>query len=127
MNYKMIESVLVGNAIPEALNVNSNIQPAGANTILTGNLSELIYKLTLGADNKLNQFYLDNPDGSESMQVTNSVFVQVGARVLPSQIEMASTVKSKNIQVNLRYVKEDFFDLPLEFPFSIPARYTPME
>ncbi len=95
MNYKMIESVFVGNAIPEALNVSSDIQPSGANTILTGNLSELIYKLTLGADNKLNQFYLGNPDGSESMEVTNSVFVQVGTRVLPSQIDMASTVKSK--------------------------------
>ena len=126
VNYKMIESVLVGNAIPEALNVSSDIQPAGANTILTGNLAELMYKLTLGADNKVNQFYLGNPDGSESMQVTNSVFVQVGTKVLPSQIEMASAVKSKKIQVNLHYVKEDF-DLPLEFPFSIPARYKPAE
>jgi hypothetical protein len=126
MNYKMIESVFVGNAIPEALNVSSDIQPSGANTILTGNLSELIYKLTLGADNKLNQFYLGNPDGSESMEVTNSVFVQVGTRVLPSQIDMASTVKSKKIRITLHYIKEDF-DLPLEFPFSIPARYNPAE
>ena len=126
VNYKMIESVLVGNAIPETLNERSDIQPVGANTILTGNLSELIYKLTLGADNKLNQFYLGNPDGSESMQVTNAVFVQVGTRVMPSQIDMASSVKSKKIQVNLRYIKEDF-DLPLEFPFSIPARYSQAE
>jgi len=126
VNYKMIESVFVGNAIPDVLNVSSDIQPAGTNTVLTGNLSELIYKLTLGADNKLNQFYLGKPDGSESMQVTNSVFVQLGTRVMPSQIEMASAVKSKKIQVNLHYIKEDF-DLPLEFPFSIPARYSPSE
>jgi len=126
VNYKMIESVFVGNAVPETLKESSDIQPQGTNTILTGNLSELVYKLVLGADNKLNQFYLGNPDGSESMQVTNSVFVQVGTRVLPSQIDMASAVKSKKIQVNLHYIKEDF-DLPLEFPFSIPARYSPTE
>jgi hypothetical protein len=126
VNYKMIESILVGNAIPETLKESSDIKPDGPNTVLTGNLAELIYKLVLGADNKLNQFNLANQDGSESVQVTNSVFVQVGTRVMPSQIDMASTVKSKKIQVNLHYIKEDF-DLPLEFPFSIPARYSPAE
>ncbi len=126
VSYKMIESVFVGNAIPEALNESSDIQPDGANTVLKGNLSGLIYKLILGADNKVNQLNISNQDEGQSMQVTNGVFVQVGARVFPSQIDIASMVKSKKIQVNLRFIKEDF-DLPLEFPFSIPARYTQAE
>jgi hypothetical protein len=126
VNYEMIESALLGNVIPQALNESSDIQPSGANTILTGNLADLIYKITLGADNKLNQFYLSNADGSQAMQVTNGVFVQVGSRVLPSQIDMASVVKNKKIQVNLHYIKEEF-ELPLEFPFKIPARYAPAE
>ncbi|HZY39077.1 MAG TPA: DUF4292 domain-containing protein [Mucilaginibacter sp.] len=126
VNYKTIESVLVGNALPEALNESSDIQPDGVNTVLTGNLSGLIYKLVLGSDNKVNQLNLSNPDEGQSMLVTNSVFVQVGSRVLPSVIDMASVVKNKKIQVNLHYIKEDF-DLTLDFPFTIPARYTPAE
>lgn len=126
VNYKTIESVLLGNALPEALNENSDIQPDGANTVLTGNLSGLIYKLVLGSDNKVNQMILTNQAEGQSMQVSNGVFVQVGTRVLPSQIDLSSVVKTKKIQVNLHYIKEDF-DLPLEFPFSIPARYTPAE
>jgi len=45
---------------------------------------------------------------------------------MPSEIDMSSVVKSKKILVNLHYVKEEF-DQPLEFPFTIPARYTPGE
>ena len=126
VNYKTIEVILIGNAFPEALSLNSDIQPNGANTVLIGNLSGLIYKMVLGADNKVNQLTLSNQVEGQSMQVSNSVFIQVGSRVMPSQIDMATIVKSKKIQVNLHYIKEEF-DLPLEFPFSIPARYTPAE
>jgi len=126
VNYQMIESMLIGNAIPQALTKSSDIKPDGMNTVLSGNLAELSYKLILGADNKLNQFFLANSDGSETVQVTNGALLQVGTHVLPSQIDVLSTVKSKKIQVNLHYVKEEF-DQPLEFPFSIPARYTPAE
>jgi len=126
VSYKMIESVFVGNAIPEALNESSDIEPDGANTVISGSLSGLIYKLILGADNKVNQLNLNNQEEGQSMQVTNGVFVQVGPRVFPSQIDIGSVVKNKKIQVNLRFIKEDF-DLPLEFPFSIPARYTQAE
>jgi len=126
VNYQMIESMLIGNAIPQALTESSDIKPDGMNTVLSGNLGELSYKLILGADNKLNQFFLANSDGSESVQVTNGALLQVGPHVLPSQIDVSSTVKSKKIQVNLHYVKEEF-DQPLEMPFSIPSRYKPAE
>jgi len=126
VNYKMLESVFIGNAIPEALNEQSDIQSLNGGTRLTGRLSALVYILTMGADLKVNQLNLNNQDEGQSMQVNNSVFVQVGNRVMPSEIDMSSVVKSKKILVNLHYVKEEF-DQPIEFPFNIPARYTPGE
>jgi hypothetical protein len=126
VNYKMIESILIGNAIPDFLTESSDIQPAGSNTTLTGDLSGLMYKLILEADNKVNQFNVASADGSQTIQVTNGIFIQVGPRAMPSQIDMASVVKGKKIQVNLHYIKEDF-DVPVDLPFSIPARYNPAE
>jgi uncharacterized protein DUF4292 len=122
VNYKTIESLFVGNAIPELLNSNSDLQTTDGNTTLTGNLQGMVYKLIVGPDMKVTQTDLSDPEAGQSMQVTNSAFTQVGSRVTPSQIDIVSVAKDKKIQLNLHYVKIDF-DLPLEFPFSIPSKY----
>jgi hypothetical protein len=49
--------------------------------------------------------------------------VQSGSYTIPSQIDIASIAKDKKIQVNLHYVKIEL-DKPLDFPFTIPARYS---
>jgi hypothetical protein len=126
VNYKMLESVIIGNAIPEALTESSDFQPANGGTQVTGRLAALVYMLMLGPDNKVNQLNLNNQDEGQTLQVNNSAFIQVANHVVPSEIDMSSTVKTKKITVNLHYVKQEF-DQPLDFPFTIPSRYTPAE
>jgi hypothetical protein len=124
VNYKTVESLLIGNAIPELLNENADFETANGITTINGNLQDIIYKVLLGADMKVNQTNLNNQDAAQSLQVLNSVYIQAGNRVMPSQIDISSIVKDKKILVNLHYVKVDF-DLALDFPFSIPSRYNP--
>jgi hypothetical protein len=124
VNYKTLESLLVGNAISELLNENSDIVSANGNTTLSGSLDDLVYKLVIGADNRVTQTNLDNQAQAQSLQVANNTFIQATNRVLPSQIDIASVVKDKKIHVNLHYTKVDF-DQKLEYPFSIPDRYEP--
>ena len=86
-------------------------------------INDLIYKLVTGPDLKVSHTELANQSEGQSLAVDNSTFIQAGNKILPSQINMSSTAGTKKIQVNLHYVKADF-DLPLEYPFSIPARYS---
>ncbi len=122
VNYKTIESLLVGNAIPELLNENADIKTSPDSIVLTGNLQDLAYKLVVGPGMHVTQTNLNDQNAAQSLQVTNRSFIQAGARVIPSQIDITSIVKDKKIQVNLHYIKTDF-DQPQEYPFSIPARY----
>jgi hypothetical protein len=122
VNYKTIESLLIGNAIPELLNENADFKTSPDSIILTGNLHDLAYKLIVGPGMRVMQTNLKDQNADQSLQVTNRTFIQAGARVIPSQIDITSSVKDKKIQVNLHYIKTDF-DLPQEYPFSIPARY----
>jgi hypothetical protein len=122
VNYKTLESLLMGNAIPELLNENSVLQTDNGNTTLTGNLQELVYKLILGPDMKVTQTNLDNQSAAQSLQVTNNTFIQAANKVIPSQIDIASLVKDKKIELNLHYSKVEF-DKEQDYPFSIPARY----
>jgi hypothetical protein len=124
VNYKTIESLLVGNIMPELLNSDTNIQTGADNTVLSGTLQDLVYKLIVsGAAMKATQTNLNNQSEGQSLQVNNGAFIQIGPKTIPTQIDIASVVNDKKIRVNLHYTKTDF-DIPLDFPFSIPARYT---
>ncbi len=124
VNYKTLESLLIGNAVSELLNENADMQTANGITTLTGNLQDLVYTVLVGADMKVTQTNLNNQAATQSLQMVNSTFTQIGNRLVPSQIDMSSIVKDKKILVNLHYIKVDF-DQPLEYPFSIPSRYQP--
>lgn len=126
VNYKTLESLLIGNAIPELLTERSEFKTDSSNTTLTGNLGEVLYKLILGPDMKATQTNLSNQNAAQTLRVTNSAFIQATNKIMPSQIDIASVVKDKKIQVNLHYTKADY-DLPVEFPFTIPSRYQPAD
>jgi hypothetical protein len=69
---------------------------------------------------------LSNPAELQALQVNNSSFIQADNRTVPSEINIASTVKNKNFKADLHYVKVDF-DQPQDFPFSIPKRFSQVQ
>jgi len=124
VNYKTVESLLVGNAMPELVNNNADVQITASVTTLSGMLNDLLYKLLFGDSSKITQANISNQAEGQTLQVNNSVFTQAANKLVPSQIDITSMVKDQKIQVNLHYIKIDF-DQPLDYPFSIPSRYQP--
>jgi len=123
VNFKTLESLLIGNVVPELLDKNAELQVNGDTTTVKGHLDDIIYKLVVGPGLKANQTGMTNPGAEQSLLVTNSTFVQAGNKTVPSQIDIKSVIKNKTVQINLRYIKTEF-DTPLEYPFTIPERYT---
>ena len=124
IDFNMLQALLIGNAIPQALNDSTKIASDSTNnTTLSGNLQDLVYKLVLGSDMKVSQTNLTNQGAGQSLQTVNA-FALSGTQKLPSQINIASVAGDKKIQVNLHYVKVDI-NQPLEYPFNIPDSYTP--
>ena len=124
VNFKTLQSLLVGNAIDELLNESATFTPQGTNTAIAGNVQDLVYTLLLGADMKVSQTNLSSPAAGQSLQVTNSQFIDANGRVIPSQINITSNVQSKSIQAELQYNRTEF-NQPIDFPFSIPERFEP--
>jgi hypothetical protein len=122
INFKTLQSILIGNAIPEVLNTNSDLTPQGNNLVISGTMQDLLYKLLLGPDMKVTQTNLNSKSATQSLQVTNKVFINADNRVIPSQVDLSSASGNKKIQLNLRYTQAEF-DKPLEYPFSIPKSY----
>ena len=127
VNFKTIQSLLVGNAIGELLNTNATLSPEGSNTLVSGNLKgEILYKLLLGPDLRATQTNLVNQYAGQTLEVTNRVFTQSAGRLLPSEIDINSTAPRNKVVANLRYTQLEF-DRELEYPFSIPKSYQPAD
>jgi len=122
VNYKMLQSLLVGNAVNEFLNEKDSLKLDGGNTILSGNLQDLAFKLVLGPDMKVTQTIMNDQAAGQSLQVTNSTLILVSNKVIPSQIGMVSMVKDKKIELTLHYNKIDF-DKVQDYPFSINPKF----
>jgi len=122
VNFKTLESLFIGNAVPELLNNSASLQTIGDTVTVSGVTDSLVYKLILGPGMRAVQTNISNQSESQSLQVTNNAVVQAVNHVMPTQIDIKTLVNGKKIQVNLHYTKFDF-DQPLEFPFSIPASY----
>lgn len=122
LDYGALEALLVGNAIPQLLNDEAKLQTDSLTTTLSGSLDELVYHLIIGPDMKVTQTNMSDQNREMSLTVNNNQFIQAGNRVMPSQIDIESMAKTKKIQASIHYTKVDF-DLPLEYPFSIPSRY----
>lgn len=126
LDYYSIEALLVGNAIPQLLNDQAQMTTDSAGTALTGNLQQLVYKLVLGADMKAKTTNLSDVDAGQAMEVDNSQFLPIPAtnHVMASQIDINSTAGTKKIKLSMHYIRQ-YFDQPLEYPFSIPDSYAP--
>ncbi|WP_345953545.1 DUF4292 domain-containing protein [Mucilaginibacter sp. PAMB04168] len=125
VNYQTVESLLVGNAINELLSENGKIESApGGGITITGNLNEIAYRLLVGIDSKVTQTSFANAPARQSLQVTNSQFIQADNKIIPSQINILSNVRDKSIEASLQYNRTEF-NQPLEYPFSIPDGFEP--
>jgi hypothetical protein len=123
LNYKTLESLIIGNAVPDLLRDDTSIRPDNGNTIINGSLQELVYQLNVGADLRVSRTAMSNGAAQQSIQVDNSAFVQVGARIVPSQINISSASGTKKIQADLHFTKADF-DQNLTYPFTVPNRFS---
>ena len=124
VNYTTVESLLTGNAPPELITTNADLQKTDNNIALSGKMQQLLYKMIFNPDMKLSQLNLSNEQQQQSLQVNNSSFVLVEGRTLPSQINIGSKLGQKNISVKLEYSKIEL-DRALEYPFNIPESYKP--
>lgn len=123
VNYKTVESLVIGNAVPEFISAEANQTSSGINIILSGIVNELNYQTTFSAGLKVISLKLSNPKAAQKLDVNNSSFIQTDGRILPSVIGINSVSGQNSIKANLNYIKTEF-DQPLDTPFNEPKGYT---
>lgn len=123
INFNTLQSILAGNAIKEFSNEDATIMSNGNQTVLSGLIKSLNYKSTFNDRNKVISTTVKDVNHDKNLVISYSDFYSLAGFDMPYAVIVNTESDNRNINVNLRYSKITINE-PLEFPFSIPSRYS---
>lgn len=121
INFSMVQSILVGNSIPELVSESSSLQTT-PQVEFSGMLESIRYAMTFSNRNKLLRTQLSDPE-DQTIRITYSDFVSANGKDFPESVSIKSRAGNKSIAAQLKYTKIDV-NSAIEIPFSVPKRFT---
>lgn len=122
INFKTLQSILVGNTIPGFISDSSKLDLDAEETKLKTEMGTLIYNLSVNTLNKVIFTNLNDEGSMQELNVNYSDFKLINQQEIPHVLIMDSKAKSKNIWLELNFLKVDM-DNPIDLPFRVPERF----
>nr|MBC7611802.1 DUF4292 domain-containing protein [Pseudopedobacter sp.] len=126
VNYATVEALLVGNCVPLALADKNVLVRSRSRTILAGRSKSLGFELTLDEGLKPIKTNLRDDLAQQVLNVLINNFENINEIYLPSTVNIDSKSGAKQIQANMEYNKTQL-DIPVDFPFNVPKRFSVIE
>lgn len=123
VNFGTLQSVLLGNAIPEFMSDSTELNIKGTQTELSSAVGSLLYRLLSNDRDKVIQTDLSDESAGRSLIVAYDEFQTIAGQEVPHSVVLRSRVKNKNISLDLKFAKIEL-DMPVDIPFRVPDRFT---
>ncbi len=123
IDFATLQAILVGNPMPFVLSTQTQIKTDSSGTILQGLVDNLTYQTNYNKNLNVVSALLSNGLAGQKLEINYAQFTTLAGQVLPTQINLNSSVSNKNITANMFYNSQEL-NTPLDFPFNIPKRYS---
>lgn len=123
INFRTLQSILIGNTITEFVTNKSEVFLRGNQTLLSGVLKSLTANILFNEHHKVVQTNLVDSEASQNLDVNYADFTEISGRKIPHSILIKSQADKKNIQINLQFTRVSL-DESLDFPFNVPKRFS---
>jgi hypothetical protein len=123
INFQSLEDLFVGNAFAGTLTASSSIKVNGGQTHIGGNLSDLAYLLIFNDNLNLLQSNLSDKAAGQNLTTNYGEYRNVEGQTFPGALSIRSAVSNKGISVDMQYSQIGLNE-PVDFPFSVPKRFT---
>lgn len=123
VNFKTLQSILIGNCVPGFVSEKSDLTLADKKPVLSGIIQALAYTFSFNEDNKVTQTHLEDQDAGQKLTASYSDFTLISGAEIPQNVTIQSTANNKDVNLKLNY-NQISINEPLEFPFSVPKRFT---
>jgi len=123
VNFNTLQAVLTGNAMGEFLTDKSDVKQENGVWTVSGSKENLDYKLFFNTLFKVAETNLNDAKSGQALKVTYSDYQQLNEFLFPGALKINTLSGTKKINIDLEYVKIDG-NVPVDFPFTVPKRYT---
>lgn len=123
IDYQTLEALLVGNCPPFSLMDFNKLIVANDSISIIGNQQNLSYNLQFNQQFKTIDFSLSDNFGQNRLLVNTSVFEEISKQLFPANLKIEAFSNNKELKVVMFYHKTEI-DIPLEFPFNVPKRFS---
>lgn len=126
INFQTLQSLLVGNCIPFTLNNNAELMMENGVLNLKGNDNGLSYLLQFNDQFKSTNAFLSDVLAQQSLNVNTPIFDKFADQWIPVKVIIDSKTGKKQFKVEMEYNKTEI-NIPLDFPFNVPKRFSVIE
>lgn len=122
VNFKLLQSVFVGNTMADFMKVSSDLTQENGVWILSGSATNLVYRSLFNTLLKINETSLNDAKAAQAFKVTYGAYTPLNSALFPSSLKINSMSGVKKIDVDINFTKIDI-NVPVDFPFSVPKSY----
>lgn len=123
VNFNTLQSILTGNAMGEFLTLESNVKQENGVWVVSGKKQELDYRLLFNTLLKVSETNLNDSKNGQALKVNYTDYQKLNESLFPSALQINTLSGARKINIDLQYVKIDG-NVPVDFPFSVPKRFT---
>lgn len=123
INFGTLQSVLVGNIWDEVFSQKPQIAVLENQLQLIGQSGSLAYRIRFNEIFKVTEISLQDTFSSQQLTVNYANFFLDADQIFPHQIKIQSAAGTNSVEADLKYTKIER-DIALDFPFSVPKRFS---
>ncbi len=123
INFGTLQSIIIGNVWNEVFTQKPTISLLDNQLQLSGRAESLAYLILFNEAFKPKSSVLEDTFTGQKLSVKYSDFFIDAGLAMPHQMKLESMVGAKLIQAELKYTKIEK-DIALDFPFSVPKRFS---
>lgn len=123
VNFNTLQAILTGNAMGEFLTESSTVKQINGVWEVSGSKATLDYRLLFNTLFKVAETNLNDSKSGQALKVTYTDYQKLNESLFPSALQINTLSGTKKININLQFVKIDG-NVPVEFPFTVPKRFT---
>lgn len=122
IDFKALESLLIGNSIPFTLQ-EGEVSLEENSVVLKGSDSGLNFNNRYSGILKPVNVQLQNNKSGQQLSIRYNNHAEIGDKQLPVKLTIVSKINLNNINLDIEYQAPQF-DVSQDYPFSVPKRFT---
>ena len=123
ITFSALQNILIGNYMPEFAGPDAKVDFKENQASLAGVMEDLNYLINFNSANKVVVTNLKDEKDGRTLIVNYLDFTDVNEQIIPNAVKISSEAGAKNVEISLNY-SQITLNQSLEFPFSVPKKYT---